>query len=116
MGTWVKLLGEMIWGLSMAWRVSRRMEILVPLSISKDVEWRAPIMREGANQIEEMGRTFSHTRTGLGGSDEPRVCDCPPSRNFKIKCGFLPWTIRTMWTVFFALQVLRGSDCDGARA
>ena len=50
------------------------MEILVPLSVSKDVEWRAPIMREGANQIEEMGRTFSHTRTGLGGSDEHRVC------------------------------------------
>ena len=67
-------------------KVSRRMETLVGLHISKDAEWKAPITREGENQIEGTGRTFSHTPTGMGGSDEPRVCDRPPSSLFKIKC------------------------------
>jgi len=75
------------------------MEILFPLSISKDVKWKAPIMREGGNQFEGTERTFTHT-AGWAGVMASVCVIALPLAIFKIKCVFFPWTIRTIRAIF----------------
>lgn len=71
-------------------------------------------MKKGANQIEETGRTLSHTHIGADGGGDQRVCERPSFRPNKKNSG-LPLVDLDDQGGLFRLSGCQGMSIRGAQ-